>query len=106
MALPPKMIHARKIAMIEGLGFTAYDVPDGEFDETGFNVVGDRRPRGQLVLPSSNSILRTHIDWPDADTAERARSAVIEDFAESFGMTGEEWIAEQDRIVRATGSRS
>jgi hypothetical protein len=79
------------------------DVPDGEFDETGFNVLGDHRPRGQLVAPSAYSLLRTHIEWPDEATRQRAREAVLEDFAESFGMTGEEWIAEQDSLLRNLG---
>lgn len=77
-------IATRRIALIRELGFNEGRVLRGSFDETGFEVLGED-PRGTLVPPAYEEMLRTRVPWPDEDWKARAATAMREDFEEMVG---------------------
>ncbi len=90
-------VNARKIALLERLGYDPSLVPVDEFDEQGFSLIGAHEGLGALIMNQSE-LLRTRIPWPDMETSRAAVEAMRGDFDEMVGPEA----AAQLGMLRAT----
>jgi hypothetical protein len=96
MALPPKPIYTRRRALVEEFGYDSNNVASHGFDADGFEVVVTS-PDGQFAV-DGDRIVTTRIEWPDSHTRQRAKDAMVGDFAEMIGMTPDQWLKEEARL--------
>jgi hypothetical protein len=91
MAIMPPMVFTRRIALLAEYGIDPFDVPQSGFTHEHFDVIGvllvsdfAKRPGSVSHIYASGNKPLTRVGWAE-DDVERARQAINDDLAETYG---------------------